>query len=297
MVVGSRIAFVSLVVLAALRADASAQAAPGRPGVEREVRARMKRRVVHLLTILAVLIALVAPALAQSPGVQTLNAYVTRVVDGDTIYAVIGDRIEAIRYIGINTPETHHPRLGAQPGGQAATEVNRQLVDGKWIQLTLDVQHRDKYGRLLAYVWISGQMVNAQLVHRGYAQAATYPPNVRYADWLRQIERGAREGQRGLWGDPQAEVVMRQVPGWARGRSQQAVTPQGRQLLPGEIPPQEPIRFKTPESDAPTTTFSSSGTAVAPSATGSDRSVNVHGYTRGGTYVAPHTRSAPDGRR
>lgn len=204
---------------------------------------------IHWLVAAALLAALASGAAAQeSPA--SLVAYVSRVVDGDTIYAMIGNRMEAIRYIGINTPETHHPRLGAQPGGQAATEVNRQLVDGQWVQLTFDVQQRDKYGRLLAYVWINGQMVNAHMVHSGYAQASAYPPNVRYQDYFSQLERGAREGQRGLWGDAAAEPILRYQPRANPRRRVVGPAPAGRrQLLPGEIPPQTPPTFKTEASE------------------------------------------------
>jgi micrococcal nuclease len=244
-----------------------------------------RRSVTAWLVLLAVTTAFATFAEAQQANTQTIVAYVTRVVDGDTIHAMIGNQVETIRYIGINTPETHHPRLGAQPGGQEATEVNRQLVEGKWVQLTLDVQQRDKYGRLLAYVWINGEMVNAHLVHRGYAQAATYPPNVRYADYFVKLQGGARDDKRGLWADGGAATAP---------PSQQA----------GSVgQPHPAIRFKTSESEAAgsTSTFSSSGAAVAPSTSSSSSgggSVNVQGYTRSdGTYVAPYTRSAPRGRR
>src|SRR2546421_4380670 len=109
---------------------------------------------------------------------QAVTGYVTRVVDGDTIYVALGNQIESVRYIGINTPETHHPTKGREPYGEAAAAVNQQLVDGKWVTLVLDTQHRDRYGRVLAYVWVGGRFVNGELVYRGYAQAATYPPNV-----------------------------------------------------------------------------------------------------------------------
>jgi micrococcal nuclease len=129
-----------------------------------------------------------------------IRAYVTRIVDGDTIYVSMNGRLEAIRYIGINTPETRHPTKGREPGGEAATEANRRLVEGRWVTLTFDVQERDRYGRLLAYVWIDGRLVNAELVHQGYAQTSTYPPNVRYQEHFLKVERGAREHRRGLWG-------------------------------------------------------------------------------------------------
>jgi micrococcal nuclease len=104
------------------------------------------------------------------------------VVDGDTISVAIDNRIEKVRYIGINTPEIHHPTKGREPYGDAAREANARLVEGRWVQLVLDVQHRDSFGRLLAFVYVGSRFVNAELVWQGYAEAATYPPNVRYAE-------------------------------------------------------------------------------------------------------------------
>ena len=110
-----------------------------------------------------------------------LQARVVRVVDGDTIEVQLPDgRREKVRYIGINTPGIHHPTKGAQPGGAEAREMNRRLVEGKTVDLEFDVQQRDKYGRLLAYVRTKdGTLVNTELVFRGFAGAATYPPNVK----------------------------------------------------------------------------------------------------------------------
>jgi len=129
---------------------------------------------------------------------------VVRVVDGDTIEVAYGGHTERVRYIGVNTPETHHPTKGEEPGGREATEINRQLLAGKWVQLEPDVQLRDHYGRMLAYVWISQKdgtrvMVNAELLRLGYAQVMTIPPNVKYAETFLKLQREAREARRGLW--------------------------------------------------------------------------------------------------
>ena len=122
-----------------------------------------------------------------------------RVVDGDTIHVKIGERVEKVRYIGMNTPEVHHPTRGEEPGGREATEVNRRLVAGKRVRLETDVQARDRYGRLLAYVWVGDVMVNAELVRQGYAQVMTVPPNVRHQELFVKLQREAREAGRGLW--------------------------------------------------------------------------------------------------
>jgi micrococcal nuclease len=138
-------------------------------------------------------------ALAAAAQAQTLTAVVLRVVDGDTIYVNLAGRDEKVRYIGMDTPEVHHPRRGEEPGGREAARLNRQLVEGRTVRLELDVQHRDRYGRLLAYVYVGDVMVNAELVRRGYAQAMTVPPNVRHASLFLKREREAREAGRGLW--------------------------------------------------------------------------------------------------
>jgi len=111
----------------------------------------------------------------------------------------IGARVEKVRYIGVNTPEVHHPTKGEEPGGREAAEVNRRLVEGQAVRLELDTQERDRYGRLLAYVWIGDLMINAELVRLGYAQVMTIPPNVRYQEVFLKLQREAREAGRGLW--------------------------------------------------------------------------------------------------
>ena len=146
---------------------------------------------------LAVVLALL---LAASPVVGApLEGTVVRVVDGDTIHVRLPDRVEKVRYIGVNTPEVHHPKKGEEPGGRAALDVNRTLVNGRRVRLETDVQARDRYGRLLAYVWIGELMVNAELVRRGYAQVMTVPPNVRHQELFLKLQRDARDAERGLW--------------------------------------------------------------------------------------------------
>ena len=148
----------------------------------------------HLLFLLLPLLAAASPASAGS-----VEGTVVRIVDGDTIYVQLADRVEKIRYIGVNAPEVHHPLKGEEPGGREAAEVNRRLVDGRHVRLELDVRTRDRYGRLLAYVWAGDTMVNAELVRLGYAQVVTVPPNVRYQQLFIKLQREARDSHRGLW--------------------------------------------------------------------------------------------------
>ncbi len=105
-----------------------------------------------------------------------------------------------VRYIGIDTPETHHPMRGVEPYGMEAAEANRKLVEDKTVILTFDVEQRDRYGRLLAYVFLEDStFVNAWLVENGYAQVMTVPPNVKHQDLFLKLQREAREAKRGLW--------------------------------------------------------------------------------------------------
>ncbi len=121
-----------------------------------------------------------------------------RGVDGDTVVLFSGERV---RYIGVNTPELHHPQKPVEWYAREAKEFNRRLVEGKKVRLEFDVERRDRYRRLLAYVFLEdGTFVNAELVRQGYAQVMTYPPNVKHADLFLQLEREAREAKRGLWG-------------------------------------------------------------------------------------------------
>lgn len=131
-------------------------------------------------------------------------------MDGDTIYVRLAGGMEKVRYIGVDTPEVHHPTRGEEPGGREATAVNRRLLGDRPVRLETDVQLRDRYGRLLAYVWArrpdGGEvMVNAELVRLGYAAVMTVPPNVRHATLFRRLAAEARAQHRGLWAEPLTE--------------------------------------------------------------------------------------------
>jgi len=145
------------------------------------------------------------PAASQSPTaiatpVMGEQAQVTRVVDGDTIEVEMAGATYKVRYIGIDTPETVDPRRPVECYGHEASERNRQLVEGKTVELEKDVSETDKYGRLLRYVWVDGEMVNATLVREGYAVASTYPPDVKHQELFASLQREAIAADRGLWG-------------------------------------------------------------------------------------------------
>ena len=140
----------------------------------------------------------VARAVDQSAEQGITAGVVERVVDGDTVVLVGGERI---RYIGVDTPELHHPKKKVQPYAREAMEFNRKLVEGQKVRLESDVDKKDKYGRTLAYVYLEdGRFVNAELLKEGYAQLLTIPPNVRYVDLFTGLQRQAREAKKGLWG-------------------------------------------------------------------------------------------------
>jgi len=121
------------------------------------------------------------------------TAKVTQVIDGDTITVEGGYRV---RYIGIDTPETYPV---AEAFGLEAWQVNRQLVEGKEVRLERDVSETDKYGRLLRYVYVDDVFVNAELVRLGLAEAKAYPPDIKYQDYLEEMEAEARAAGRGRW--------------------------------------------------------------------------------------------------
>lgn len=139
---------------------------------------------------------------ALSPTTGRVQVMVTRVVDGDTIEVTGGLKV---RYIGIDTPETVHPSKPVECYGQEASNHNKELVEGKVVELEKDVSETDRYDRLLRYVYVDGQMVNELLVREGYAQVSTYPPDVKYVDLFLAAQQEAHDANRGLWGACVAE--------------------------------------------------------------------------------------------
>lgn len=125
---------------------------------------------------------------------------VTRVVDGDTIKVDFNGKEESVRLIGIDTPESVNPDASKNVlEGKIASDYTKSRLEGKEVELEFDVQERDRYGRLLAYVWIGGEMFNKTLLSEGYAQVATFPPNVKYVDEFIEFQRRARENNKGFW--------------------------------------------------------------------------------------------------
>ena len=121
---------------------------------------------------------------------------VASVIDGDTIELASGERV---RYIGIDTPETHHPDKPIECFGIEATVRNRELVEGKDIELVSEGEDRDKFGRLLRHVFIDGTFVNAQLVWEGFARASSFGEPSKFHQVFVQLEVASRDAKRGIW--------------------------------------------------------------------------------------------------
>lgn len=161
----------------------------------------------HLAGFLLLATLALTPSAAQAQP-QLGPAYVTRVVDGDTLYAELRGRLEVVRYLGINTPRIEHPSYGPERYAVAAREVNRRLVEGKWIRLVFDGPERDVHGRLRAHVWVGNTFVNAMLVHRGYGEAAA-ESSAGYAAYFVMLQDAAQRARRGLWREPAAQTYHR----------------------------------------------------------------------------------------
>ncbi len=134
------------------------------------------------------------------PGVDG-SVVVKRVIDGDTIELVGGERV---RYLGIDAPELHRKIKGRwvrveEPFSEEAYDFNRDFVEGKGVRLEFDREIRDRYQRLLATVFVGDEMINVELIEAGLVRVRTYPPNSRYEELFEQEEQRARTEKKGLW--------------------------------------------------------------------------------------------------
>jgi micrococcal nuclease len=152
---------------------------------------------------------------ARPPDMPT--GRVVAVGDGDTITVQLGDHRERVRLIGVDSPELHESakldrdaarsrrsRRDIQADGGRARAYTAEHLLGRTVALERDVETRDRYGRLLAYVWLEGTLFNVELVRDGWARTLTVPPNVRHVDELVAAQREARAARRGLWGERDA---------------------------------------------------------------------------------------------
>lgn len=119
------------------------------------------------------------------------TATVTRIIDGDTIDVNLNGETVRVRYLGVNTPERDEPCY------QEATEANRLLVSGKTITMVADEEDTDQYDRLLRYIYVGNQFINADLVQQGYAEVVLYQPNSAHYNEFLELEKEATDANRG----------------------------------------------------------------------------------------------------
>lgn len=127
---------------------------------------------------------------------------ISKFVDGDTFWVSNEQgQKEKIRLIGIDTPEARRTgRTEVEYFGKEASEYVKRILTGRKVRLEYDVERYDRYKRTLAYVYLDdGTFLNALLVKEGYASAATFPPNVKYAEYFVKLQREARTQKKGIW--------------------------------------------------------------------------------------------------
>lgn len=171
-----------------------------------------RRKTINLISVLFFLIAASFYLLHEKyfpSKKQDMDKFipVVAVHDGDTVSIIINKRQEKVRLIGIDAPE-----IGQKPWGENAKEHLETLLSSSGWKVTMefDVDKRDKYGRMLAYLWTSKrEMINLLMIKDGYAMLFTFPPNVKHTNELRDAQREARDRERGIW----AENGLKEKPG------------------------------------------------------------------------------------
>ncbi len=162
---------------------------------------RQSIKIRFALLLLAWLLALL-PACGQAPG-PPLEAQVTRVIDGDTAELEGGARV---RFLGIDAPEMARDGRPAEPLAQQSKDYVVELIQGKKVRLEYDRERYDRYGRLLAYLYLpDGAMVNLLVVRQGLARVYSQAPNVRHQEALNAAQQEAMAAGRGLWQKPLAQ--------------------------------------------------------------------------------------------
>jgi len=124
-----------------------------------------------------------------------------KTIDGDTIKIKYEGKEQNVRYLLIDTPETNHERLGKQPFGQQAKDRNTELMNSGKLEIEFDIGERvDKYGRLLAYIYIDGVSIQEKLLEEGLARVGyVYPPNTRHLDAFEKAQERAKKAGIGIW--------------------------------------------------------------------------------------------------
>lgn len=142
------------------------------------------------------------PAMSSTANGPPGTYAVTEFVDGDTIAVDMQGKNEKVRFIGVDTPETHDPRKAVQCFGQAAANFTKQRIGKQRVRLEADPTNtnRDRYNRLLRYVYLpDNTLVNAEIIKQGYGFAYLSFPFTK-SEEFRKYEQAARAANKGLWG-------------------------------------------------------------------------------------------------
>ena len=134
----------------------------------------------------------------ENSSLNLIQYEVIRVIDGDTVELKNGERL---RYNDIDTPETVHPSKPIECYGPEASAKNKELVEGKIILVELGNPKKDKYGRMLGYVYVNQLFINAELVKGGYAEVNSYGNPGSKLEYLYQIESISKKEYNGMWGN------------------------------------------------------------------------------------------------
>ena len=160
----------------------------------------MKLERISRIFLLIFTLALITGCGSESTHSALLQAEVAKVVDGDTLQVVINGKKETIRLLLVDTPETVHPSKPVQPFGPEASNFLKEKLNGKEIQFELGIGERDKYGRLLAYVYYNDEMINKLLLEKGLARVAyVFEPNTKYIDEFYETQKKAQTAEIGIW--------------------------------------------------------------------------------------------------
>lgn len=163
---------------------------------------RLRKIAISLLVIVALtLVSRYDSKLNNNSGVALDGTYqVSQVFDGDTIEVNMNGNSEKIRFIGVDTPETHDPRKAVQCFGRAASDFTKNLLENKRVRLEADTlsTNRDRYNRLLRYIYLDQTLVNAEIIRSGYGFAYTGFEFTKSPEFIR-YQQEARAENRGLW--------------------------------------------------------------------------------------------------
>jgi micrococcal nuclease len=149
----------------------------------------------YIIHIVAIFLGLCLPGCSTAPG-SGYHARVVYVYDGDTVRLDNGERV---RYLGIDTPEMNYRKPPPERFAEQAKRFNEDLVYGKIVRLEFDAQTRDKYNRLLAYVYVDDVFVNAKIIESGYGKVFIIQPNIKYADDFILLQGRAKQAKKGIW--------------------------------------------------------------------------------------------------